>query len=91
MDAQPRPEGQVVLQGPLYKWTNYLSGWQARWFILSDGILSYYSSKDAVSGGCRGSYTMSSSEVIGKALPLLLDLHGPVYLTQGRALRGYCA
>eukprot|EP00122_Pirum_gemmata_P019099 Pgem_evm1s17890 len=39
-------EGQIVLlpeyAGPLMKWTNYISGWQTRWVILSDGLLSYY-------------------------------------------------
>lgn len=36
---------QVVepdMKGWLYKWTNYLKGYQKRWFVLSNGILSYY-------------------------------------------------
>ncbi|XP_052205438.1 oxysterol-binding protein-related protein 1D isoform X3 [Diospyros lotus] len=28
--------------GVLYKWVNYAKGWRARWFMLEDGVLSYY-------------------------------------------------
>ncbi|XP_075479608.1 oxysterol-binding protein-related protein 1D-like [Primulina tabacum] len=28
--------------GVLYKWVNYGKGWRARWFVLEDGVLSYY-------------------------------------------------
>ncbi|XP_039133491.1 LOW QUALITY PROTEIN: oxysterol-binding protein-related protein 1D [Dioscorea cayenensis subsp. rotundata] len=28
--------------GILYKWVNYGKGWRARWFVLRDGVLSYY-------------------------------------------------
>ncbi|XP_014397916.1 PREDICTED: oxysterol-binding protein 2-like, partial [Myotis brandtii] len=30
-------------KGWLLKWTNYLKGYQRRWFVLSNGLLSYYS------------------------------------------------
>ena len=29
-------------QGWLYKWTNYIKGYQKRWFVLQNGLLSYY-------------------------------------------------
>lgn len=29
-------------KGWLLKWTNYLKGYQRRWFVLSNGLLSYY-------------------------------------------------
>jgi PH domain len=29
-------------KGWLYKWTNYLKGYQKRWFVLQNGYLSYY-------------------------------------------------
>jgi hypothetical protein len=32
------------MKGWLYKWTNYLKGYQKRWFVLSNGLLSYYRS-----------------------------------------------
>ncbi|XP_028786223.1 oxysterol-binding protein-related protein 1C-like [Neltuma alba] len=30
------------ISGILYKWINYGRGWQPRWFVLLDGVLSYY-------------------------------------------------
>ncbi|CAK8568008.1 unnamed protein product [Lathyrus sativus] len=30
------------ISGILYKWVNYGRGWRPRWFILHDGVLSYY-------------------------------------------------
>lgn len=30
------------MQGWLSKWTNYIKGYQRRWFVLSNGLLSYY-------------------------------------------------
>ncbi|CAN1854934.1 Oxysterol-binding protein-related protein 1A [Linum perenne] len=31
-----------VVSGILHKWVNYGRGWRPRWFILQDGVLSYY-------------------------------------------------
>ena len=28
--------------GVLYKWVNFGKGWRPRWFVLQDGVLSYY-------------------------------------------------
>jgi oxysterol-binding protein 1 len=30
------------MKGYLKKWTNYTSGWKLRWFVLEEGVLSYY-------------------------------------------------
>ncbi|KAJ8548334.1 hypothetical protein K7X08_030803 [Anisodus acutangulus] len=47
--------GSVSVAGVLYKWVNYGKGWRARWFVLEDGVLSYYKvhgpDKIAMSGG----------------------------------------
>ncbi|XP_071943211.1 pleckstrin homology domain-containing family A member 8-like [Antedon mediterranea] len=51
------------MQGTLYKWTNYFSGWQPRWFVLDMGILSYYRSQEEVSLGCKGSLKMAVCEI----------------------------
>ncbi|KAI0227081.1 Pleckstrin homology domain-containing family A member 3 [Lamellibrachia satsuma] len=52
------------MEGTLWKWTNYFSGWQSRWFILDNGILSYYKSADDVNNGCKGSIKMAVCDVI---------------------------
>lgn len=38
------PDGKVApeYRGWLSKWTNYLKGYQKRWFVLNSGLLSYY-------------------------------------------------
>jgi len=33
---------EVDMEGWLLKWTNYIKGYQRRWFVLSNGFLSYY-------------------------------------------------
>uniref|UniRef100_UPI00358F2C70 pleckstrin homology domain-containing family A member 3-like n=1 Tax=Myxine glutinosa TaxID=7769 RepID=UPI00358F2C70 len=53
----------VSMEGVLYKWTNYLSGWQSRWFVLDGGILSYYEYQEDVGKGCKGSIKMSVCEI----------------------------
>ncbi|CAN6816549.1 unnamed protein product [Brassica oleracea] len=30
------------IAGILHKWVNYGRGWRSRWFVLQDGVLSYY-------------------------------------------------
>ncbi|PIK59395.1 putative pleckstrin-likey domain-containing family A member 8 [Apostichopus japonicus] len=55
------------MEGILYKWTNYVSGWQPRWFILDKGILAYYKSQDEVGQGCKGSVKLACCEI---------DVHG---------------
>ncbi|XP_028605976.2 pleckstrin homology domain-containing family A member 8 isoform X1 [Podarcis muralis] len=51
------------MEGVLYKWTNYLSGWQPRWFILAGGVLSYYDSREDAWKGCKGSIQMAVCEI----------------------------
>lgn len=34
--------GNGDIAGVLYKWVNYGKGWKSRWFVLEDGVLSYY-------------------------------------------------
>ncbi|XP_051936236.1 pleckstrin homology domain-containing family A member 3-like isoform X1 [Hippocampus zosterae] len=51
------------MEGVLYKWTNYMTGWQPRWFVLDDGVISYYDSEDDVGKGSKGSIKMSVCEI----------------------------
>ncbi|KAK2740448.1 hypothetical protein FQN57_006075 [Myotisia sp. PD_48] len=58
--------GEVVLggkdaremKGYLKKWTNYTSGYKLRWFVLEDGVLSYYKHQDDAGSACRGAINM---------------------------------
>ncbi|CAH8390582.1 unnamed protein product [Eruca vesicaria subsp. sativa] len=48
--SQPPPVVDVKINdivgngiaGILHKWVNYGRGWRSRWFVLQDGVLSYY-------------------------------------------------
>ncbi|KAJ8267292.1 hypothetical protein COCON_G00124640 [Conger conger] len=51
------------MEGTLYKWTNYLSGWQPRWFVLDGGTLSYYDSQGEAGRGCKGHLQISACEI----------------------------
>ncbi|KAG8442953.1 hypothetical protein GDO86_011681 [Hymenochirus boettgeri] len=53
----------IGMEGILYKWTNYISGWQPRWFLLCGGILSYYDSREDAWKGCKGSIQMAVCEI----------------------------
>ncbi|CAH1249629.1 PLEKHA8 [Branchiostoma lanceolatum] len=51
------------MEGVLWKWTNYLSGWQPRWFVLDNGVLAYYKSQEEVHQGSKGALKMSVCEI----------------------------
>nr|XP_050848076.1 oxysterol-binding protein 1 isoform X1 [Vespula vulgaris]XP_050848077.1 oxysterol-binding protein 1 isoform X1 [Vespula vulgaris] len=42
MSDSKAQHGTQEMKGWLFKWTNYLKGYQRRWFVLSNGLLSYY-------------------------------------------------
>lgn len=44
----------------------HFAGWQPRWFVLNNGVLSYYKSQEDVNNGCKGSVKMSVCDVVGK-------------------------
>ncbi|RMD42600.1 hypothetical protein DV735_g2553, partial [Chaetothyriales sp. CBS 134920] len=46
------------MRGYLKKWTNYTSGYKLRWFVLEDGVLSYYKHQDDTGSACRGAINM---------------------------------
>ncbi|KAF2346431.1 Pleckstrin domain [Trinorchestia longiramus] len=46
------------MKGWLYKWTNYLKGYQKRWFVLSGGLLSYYRNQAEAQHTCRGNLSL---------------------------------
>ncbi|XP_035954358.1 oxysterol-binding protein 2 isoform X3 [Halichoerus grypus] len=48
-------------KGWLLKWTNYLKGYQRRWFVLSNGLLSYYRNQGEMAHTCRGTINLSTA------------------------------
>jgi hypothetical protein len=52
-----------VMKGYLYKWTNMARGYRSRWFVLKDGILSYYRHPDDEGKASKGSISMSVAEI----------------------------
>ena len=54
----------VSKRGTLSKWTNYLHGWQDRYFVIADGILSYYKSEFDTNFGCRGSVSVQRASIL---------------------------
>ncbi|CAF1015690.1 unnamed protein product [Adineta steineri] len=55
--------GKDEMRGWLYKWTNYLKGYQKRWFVLQAGILSYYRSQHEMTHTCRGTVYLESAHL----------------------------
>lgn len=58
-------ESDVVLptNGVLKKWTNYVGGWQERYFEIVTGNLMYYKSKADKTYGCRGSISLKNAVI----------------------------
>lgn len=58
--AENGPGGKEAreMKGYLKKWTNYTSGYKLRWFVLEDGVLSYYKHQDDAGSACRGAINM---------------------------------
>eukprot|EP00267_Zea_mays_P021299 XP_008645098.1 uncharacterized protein LOC100383477 isoform X2 [Zea mays] len=62
--ATPAPKQDAVV-GVLHKWVNYGKGWRSRWFVLEDGVLSYYKLRGAGAGGVAVSPAAAAARVIG--------------------------
>ncbi|XP_076644475.1 oxysterol binding protein isoform X3 [Halictus rubicundus] len=58
MGDQKAQHGTQDMRGWLFKWTNYLKGYQRRWFVLTNGLLSYYRSPAEMSHTCRGTISL---------------------------------
>jgi len=53
--------GVPRMEGHLYKWTNYLKGWQRRLFVLENGVLSYYVERTAHAGAADEAHALSAT------------------------------
>ncbi|XP_019060001.1 oxysterol-binding protein 2-like [Fukomys damarensis] len=50
-------------KGWLLKWTNYLKGYQRRWFVLGNGLLSYYRNQGEMAHTCRGTINLATVQI----------------------------
>lgn len=57
--AGPAPS----MKGFLKKWTNFTSGYKLRWFVLENGVLSYYKRQDDTESACRGAINMKQARL----------------------------
>lgn len=57
-------DGLPHLTGCLSKWTNYLHGWQERYFVLREGTLTYFKSETDRSFGCRGAVSLARASIV---------------------------
>ncbi|KAG5679288.1 hypothetical protein PVAND_008867 [Polypedilum vanderplanki] len=57
-DDETTKSNKISKSGWLLKWTNYLKGYQKRWFVLSNGVLSYYRNQTEVAHTCRGTISL---------------------------------
>lgn len=51
------------MSGYLFKWTNYLKGYQKRWIFLNNGFLSYYRSPNEMDHTCRGAINLANAHI----------------------------
>lgn len=51
------------LKGFLSKWVNYRQGWKTRWFVLENGVLSYYRNREDEQIACRGSIALATAYI----------------------------
>ncbi|XP_063042380.1 oxysterol-binding protein 2-like [Engraulis encrasicolus] len=82
----PTSPGTAHVQGPgtykgwLFKWTNYLKGYQRRWFVLSNGLLSYYRTQADMAHTCRGTISLAATHIeVGDHCHLVLSSGGRSY------------
>ncbi|XP_018027063.1 pleckstrin homology domain-containing family A member 3 [Hyalella azteca] len=64
MQETSRGSSRPTMEGILYKWTNYWNGWQPRWFVLTDGELTYYKNEEDVNSGCKGSVKLCACQIL---------------------------
>ncbi|XP_051558615.1 oxysterol-binding protein 1-like isoform X3 [Myxocyprinus asiaticus] len=59
----PTPAPGDTYKGWLFKWTNYIKGYQRRWFVLSNGLLSYYRTLAEMGHTCRGTINLATANI----------------------------
>ncbi|KAF2726068.1 oxysterol binding protein [Polychaeton citri CBS 116435] len=65
------------MKGYLKKWTNYTTGYKLRWFVLEDGVMSYYKHQDDAGSACRGAINMRIAKLhMDTKDKLAFEVHG---------------
>ncbi|CAG9532099.1 unnamed protein product [Cercopithifilaria johnstoni] len=54
----------LKVRGIMYKWTNFIYGWQKRYFELENGVLVYYKSESEKQYGNRGSIALHVARLV---------------------------
>ncbi|KAH7100623.1 Oxysterol-binding protein-domain-containing protein [Auriculariales sp. MPI-PUGE-AT-0066] len=75
---EPQPAGEPgVMKGHLNKYVNVAKGYSTRWFVLRDGVLSYYRNQADEGIASRGSIAMKSAtlKTTGAADKLRFEIH----------------
>uniref|UniRef100_A0ACD5Y5P6 Uncharacterized protein n=1 Tax=Avena sativa TaxID=4498 RepID=A0ACD5Y5P6_AVESA len=62
----PSPPQPADVAGVLQKWVNYGKGWRSRWFVLEDGVLSYYKLRGGGGGSGEWPASTAAARVIGE-------------------------
>lgn len=61
--AQNVPGLPPTFRGYLAKWTNLAGGYKTRWFVLHDGVLSYYHTQEEEGKSSRGSVNLRFAKI----------------------------
>ncbi|KAL5478152.1 hypothetical protein EMCRGX_G025043 [Ephydatia muelleri] len=73
-------------KGWLLKWTNYIKGYQKRWFVLSSGLLSYYRTQEEMAHTCRGTINLAGAVIDTVDSTHFVITNGPTQVFHLRAL-----
>ncbi|GAA5919977.1 hypothetical protein JCM6882_004144, partial [Rhodosporidiobolus microsporus] len=57
------PVKPAPMKGYLSKWVNMAKGYRSRWFVLDNGVLSYYQSQEDEGKATRGSISMAVAQI----------------------------
>lgn len=77
LEGGPGSKESREMKGYLKKWTNYTSGYKLRWFVLEDGVLSYYKHQDDAGSACRGAINMRIAKLhMDPKDKLHFEIHG---------------
>lgn len=68
------------------KWTNYIKGYQKRWFVLSNGLLSYYRTQEEMAHTCRGTINLAGAAIDAIDATHFVITNGPSQVFHLRAL-----